>query len=69
MAKRKRVSRPEELVGEDGLEKEELLAAKGTKSRENKNFFQTKEVPRWTLSEPIGGRMINADPVFSLDEK
>lgn len=23
----------------------------------------------WKLSEPIGGRMINADPVFTTDEK
>lgn len=69
MAKRKRVSRPEEVIGEDSLEEKESSAAKGTKPKENKNFSQTKEVPQWKLSEPIGGRMINADPVFSVDEK
>jgi len=30
---------------------------------------QKKAKESWKLSEPIGGRMINADPVFSNDEK
>ena len=25
--------------------------------------------PKWMVSNPIGGRMINADPVFAQDEK
>jgi len=28
-----------------------------------------KGLQPWKLSEPIGGRMINADPVFTIDEK
>jgi len=33
------------------------------------NLGQTKANDLWKLSEPIGGRMINANPVFSTDEK
>ena len=30
---------------------------------------QPKKKDLWKLSEPIGGRMINSDPVFTADEK
>jgi NET1-associated nuclear protein 1 (U3 small nucleolar RNA-associated protein 17) len=33
------------------------------------NFEEKKSKELWKLSEPIGGRMINADPVFTTDEK
>ena len=32
-------------------------------------YAPIESVERWKLSEPIGGRMVNADPVFSADEK
>jgi NET1-associated nuclear protein 1 (U3 small nucleolar RNA-associated protein 17) len=31
--------------------------------------FQKPEPIIWKISEPIGGRMINVDPVFTTDEK
>lgn len=28
-----------------------------------------KRIPEWKISSPIGGRMVDADPVFTADEK
>jgi NET1-associated nuclear protein 1 (U3 small nucleolar RNA-associated protein 17) len=34
-----------------------------------KKVLATNDSNTWKLSEPIGGRQINADPVFTADEK
>lgn len=40
-------------------------------NKKNKSLHSEQQKARglWKLSDPIGGRMINADPVFSSDEK
>lgn len=32
-------------------------------------FRKAKPLQKWRLSEPMGGRMTNVDPIFSPDEK
>jgi hypothetical protein len=71
MIKRKRSSDPGQAVEKGAVGNIELSTLEGgdKKPKEYKNFSKTMEVPQWKLSEPIGGRMINVDPVFSVDEK
>jgi len=49
---------------EADLRKKEERGLKKAVKKDEKN-----DVDIWRLSEPIGGRMINADPVFTADEK
>ena len=61
------------VVAEDSTAKapevvdyEEYIAAKqASKSKKSK----TKPTSTWRTSEPVGGRMINVDPIFVGDEK
>lgn len=50
-----------------------VVQVQGKKRKEKKRPRQVKSVPAekkaWRFSPPIGGRMINADPVFTADEK
>lgn len=41
----------------------------GTKSRANGDIFETKTSQRWRISEPMGGRMSDVEPIFTADEK
>ena len=49
------------------------LAEEKEKRKENKKLLKKvlamKDRSAWKLSEPIGGRQINVDPVFTVDEK
>lgn len=48
------------------LDYEEYMTAKqASKSKKSK----TKPSSTWRTSEPVGGRMINVDPIFVGDEK
>jgi len=56
------------------LEEEEQRRRKELKSQQRREKKLLKSVTQktpdvWKLSEPIGGRMINVDPVFSADER
>jgi NET1-associated nuclear protein 1 (U3 small nucleolar RNA-associated protein 17) len=51
---------------EDLVEKHENAKAE-KKKREAK--APQYDVPTWKISEPIGGRMIDVDPVFTDDER
>lgn len=35
----------------------------------NGSFYETKALQQWKISEPMGGRMSDVDPLFSEDEK
>lgn len=49
---------------------QDTLATLGDPERAPSKAARMREAAaRWKLSEPIGGRMINLDPVFSVDEK
>jgi NET1-associated nuclear protein 1 (U3 small nucleolar RNA-associated protein 17) len=67
---------------QNGMKEEPAVSARKEKKRKPKTpaeldmiaekkqaRFLQKLVEPWRLSEPIGGRMINADPVFTQDEK
>lgn len=54
----------EEYV-EQRIDQNEVVNAALSKQKTRK--FQQNQL--WKISESIGGRMINADPVFSVDEK
>jgi NET1-associated nuclear protein 1 (U3 small nucleolar RNA-associated protein 17) len=56
----------------NALKQREKLSKNPVHNSSNKstaNPTPDKAKDLWKLSEPIGGRMINADPVFSSDEK
>ena len=42
---------------------------KGAESRSKGDILQEKALQNWTISEPMGGRMSDVDPIFSADEK
>lgn len=35
----------------------------------NGSVYETKNLQQWRISEPMGGRMSDVDPIFSDDEK
>ncbi|KAG9242784.1 quinon protein alcohol dehydrogenase-like superfamily [Calycina marina] len=39
------------------------------RQREEVQLYEARQQPAWNVSSSIGGRMINADPVFTQDEK
>lgn len=47
--------------------KKQLKKNEGKSSR--KMLKKQQELDIWKFSEPIGGRMINVDPLFTFDEK
>ncbi|TAQ86386.1 hypothetical protein B7494_g5298 [Chlorociboria aeruginascens] len=52
--------------------KNKILPGRSRPEQKPNNLTSRKESerePDWKLSEPIGGRMINAEPVFTADEK
>lgn len=56
----------------DAIQQREKPSKFGLQENSNKtsaNFEHKKVKDLWKLSEPIGGRMLNSDPVFSSDEK
>jgi hypothetical protein len=59
------------IAGEDAEEKDEEQERK-RKAKEEKRLLKAVRAQKqqaWHVSEPIGGRMIGVDPVFSVDEK
>ncbi len=72
---------PEAVDYEEYVQDELYKAAIQEREKPSKNLLRgiNKKAPvysarkkakeSWKLSEPIGGRMINADPVFTTDEK
>lgn len=61
-------------IAERKLEEEnKRKEAEKRKEREKKKLLKkvltTNDPSAWKLSEPIGGRQINVDPVFTEDEK
>lgn len=47
---------------EGDLEKQE-------KRRERKKVKKERKRPQWNVSDPVGGQMLNIDPLFSLNEE
>lgn len=41
----------------------------GGASTLNGSVYSTKALQQWRISEPMGGRMSDVDPIFSDDEK
>lgn len=41
----------------------------GRDTRENGDRLATKALHKWRISEPMGGRMSDVEPIFSADEK
>ena len=64
---------PEAVNFDEYVNLEREAEQKGKEERRKKRqllrSFTTPKLPRWKISEPIGGRMINVDPVFTVDEK
>lgn len=53
-------------VGNRPIEEQRPTASK-KKPKENEGRLESKST--WTISEPIGGRFIESEPLFSADEK
>lgn len=41
----------------------------GLDSRPKDDIIREKSLQNWRISEPMGGRMSDVDPIFSADEK
>jgi post-segregation antitoxin (ccd killing protein) len=50
-------------------EKEKQAERDGAAEKALRKALRKKEAQAWKISEPIAGRMINNDPVFTADEK
>ncbi|KAE8451170.1 hypothetical protein EG329_004842 [Mollisiaceae sp. DMI_Dod_QoI] len=62
--------RPQELLVVKGQNVAEKPAKRKKKEKKEKSIKPpTTEAKSWKISTPIGGRMIDADPVFTADEK
>lgn len=53
----------------DRAEDEETTNQYGAESRFNGDILETKTLQKWRISEPMGGRMSDVDPIFNADEK
>ncbi len=53
----------------DNMQQKEKSSKPRNNSKSTSSISNQKAKELWKLSEPIGGRMVNADPVFTADEK
>ena len=63
------VMEPEQKKAEEERQKADEKRQKKDKRKLLKKVLTATEPNLWKLSEPIGGRQINVDPVFTEDEK
>ncbi|KUI70680.1 U3 small nucleolar RNA-associated protein 17 [Cytospora mali] len=54
---------------QDGFEDELTLNLVKREAQANGDASETTALQRWKISEPMGGRMSDIDPIFSADEK
>lgn len=54
---------------QDDSEGETTITLVERLARSNGDAPETKALQRWKMSEPMGGRMSDVDPIFSADEK
>ncbi len=47
----------------------EVVSEKREKRRERKRDKRDRRRPQWKVSDPVGGQMLNIDPLFSPDEE
>lgn len=57
------------VKGQNQTENPVKKKKKEKKERRTKSWTSKPDRETWKISSPIGGRMINADPVFTTDEK
>lgn len=53
----------------DGAIDEVTTSQGGVESRSKGDIFRENNLQSWRISEPMGGRMSDVDPIFSVDEK
>ena len=61
------VDQPEEVDHNELLDTRPLPSKQG-----DELVFRTRgkiEAPQWRISKPMGGRMLDIDPIFSVDEQ
>lgn len=54
---------------QDESEEEETITLVERLARANGDTSEARALQRWKMSEPMGGRMSDIDPIFSADEK
>jgi NET1-associated nuclear protein 1 (U3 small nucleolar RNA-associated protein 17) len=54
---------------QDESEEEETITLVERLARANGDVPEARALQRWKMSEPMGGRMSDIDPIFSADEK
>lgn len=59
----------EELASEDNSAFNDLFSKHKPRSQPNGESAKSKALQKWRISEPMGGRMSDMDPIFSADEK
>lgn len=53
----------------DAVEGHSIINRGGLASQANGDILAVKSLQKWRISEPMGGRMSDIDPIFSADEK
>lgn len=62
--------RPSSALAQDaGCERAIDYPSSPTRNIHQENESQLEAAPTWKLSEPVGGRFIDSEPLFSADEK
>lgn len=56
-------------VAEEDSTFNDLFSKHKPRSQSNGDSNKTKALQKWRISEPMGGRMSDIDPIFSIDEK
>lgn len=54
---------------QNGVEADSALSLVNHEAQINGSALEVKNLQRWKMSEPMGGRMSDIDPIFSADEK
>lgn len=53
----------------NGAPDESTINRGGLEPRASGDILETKTLHKWRISEPMGGRMSDVEPIFSADEK
>ena len=65
--KRRKAERRQEIEAAGG--KDLIHGLKGKSLRKGTKKHARRKEPGWQVSDPMGGYLVNLDPVFSVDEK
>jgi NET1-associated nuclear protein 1 (U3 small nucleolar RNA-associated protein 17) len=66
---KRKAAPPEQHASEEDPTFKDLFSKHKPRSQSNGESNKSKALQKWRISEPMGGRMSDIDPIFSADEK